>query len=51
MFSNIVLVKINKFTSLHLLFLRWCYIKLDEGKFEAMTSIDRLNFILKVVEK
>lgn len=26
-------------------------LKLDEGKFEAMTSIDRLNFILKVVEK
>ena len=25
----------------------WCYIKLDEGKFEAMTSIDRLNFVLK----
>lgn len=25
----------------------WCYIKLDDGKFEAMTSIDRLNFVLK----
>ena len=25
----------------------WCYIKLDECKFEAMTSIDRLNFVLK----
>ena len=25
----------------------WCYMKLDYGKFEAMTSIDRLNFILK----
>ena len=25
----------------------WCYMKLDEGKFEAMTSIDRLNFVLK----
>ena len=25
----------------------WCYMKLDDGKFEAMTSIDRLNFVLK----
>lgn len=25
----------------------WCYIKLDNGKFEVMTSIDRLNFVLK----
>ena len=25
----------------------WCYIKLDDGKFEAMTSVDRLNFVLK----
>ena len=27
----------------------WCYIKLDDGKFEAMTSVDRLNFVLKRV--
>lgn len=25
----------------------WCYMKLDDGKFEATTSIDRLNFALK----
>ena len=25
----------------------WCYMKLDDGKFEAMTSVDRLNFVLK----
>ena len=25
--------------------------KLDDGKFEAMTSIDRLNFVLKRVIK
>ena len=25
----------------------WCYIKLDDCKFEAITSIDRLNFVLK----
>ncbi|WP_141090094.1 hypothetical protein [Campylobacter concisus] len=25
----------------------WCYMKLDDGKFEAMTSADRLNFVLK----
>ena len=25
----------------------WCYIKLDDGKFEAMTSVDRLNFVFK----
>ena len=25
----------------------WCYIKLEDGKFEAMSSIDRLNFVLK----
>ena len=25
----------------------WCYMKLDDCKFEAMTSIDRLNFVLK----
>ena len=25
----------------------WCYIKLDDGKFEAMASVDRLNFVLK----
>ena len=29
----------------------WCYMKLDGGKFEAMTSIDRLNFVLKRVIK
>ena len=27
----------------------WCYMKLDDGKFEAMTSVDRLNFVLKRV--
>lgn len=25
----------------------WCYMKPDDGKFEAMTSIDRLNFVFK----
>ena len=25
----------------------WCYMKLDDGKFEAITSVDRLNFVLK----
>ena len=25
----------------------WCYMKLDDGKFEAMASVDRLNFVLK----
>ena len=25
----------------------WCYMKLDDGKFDAMTSVDRLNFVLK----
>lgn len=25
----------------------WCYMKLDDGKFEAMTSVDRLNFVFK----